>query len=75
VYCWPCLSTAQPKTAKPGTMEKRRKKVGKLLLSMLAQLIPVAVGVYLSIKASNWNTEKSKKPYRKSFYLMYIWSF
>jgi hypothetical protein len=43
------------------------KVIGKQALSMLAQLIPVAVGVYLGIVASDWNTERKQKATQKEF--------
>jgi hypothetical protein len=40
---------------------------GKHFFTMLAQLIPVAVGVYLGIVASDWNTERKQKAAQKEF--------
>lgn len=36
----------------------RGSKVKNYFLQMLNQFIPVILGVYLSIVASNWNTER-----------------
>jgi hypothetical protein len=46
---------------------KTGKSVGKHLLIMFGQLIPVAVGVYLGIVASDWNTERKQRAAQKEF--------
>lgn len=43
------------------------KVIIKHFLSMVAQLIPVAIGVYLGIVASDWNTDRKQRATQKEF--------
>lgn len=47
--------------------KKAGRFLGKHFLIMFTQLIPVAVGVYLGIIASDWNTERKQKAAQKEF--------